>query len=146
MPTWEDDSLDYGYIVYRLPEGAWWHIHFARSGMEYDCELLLRNTPILAQVQCFAPGAIAVSEQFILTLDGEGVKLPDEALLLDFGWGMKPDDPKLQSDARAFEQNVMPLLHDSKNFQKAVWEIVDRQQHLRMVAAHKLRRGQLGVV
>ncbi len=135
---WDYDKLDYGYVLHRLPDGAWWHLHFARSGLEYDCQLLRGATLVLAAVQCFAAGVLAVSEQFVLTLDGEGVELPDEALLLDFDWGCKPDDSKLQADARAFQQNVMPLLHDSRDFQKAVWEIVDRQQHLRMVASDKL--------
>lgn len=138
MLTWDDDSLDCGYIAHRLPDGAWWHIHFACSGLDYYCELLRRRTLILAAVQCFAPGVVAVSDRFILTLDGEGVNLPDESLLLDFRWGREPNDLKLQSEARAFQQEVMPLLHESRNFQKAVWEIVHRQQHLRMVAPDKL--------
>jgi hypothetical protein len=135
MATWDDDSLDYGYMVHRLPDGGWWHLHFARSGLEYHCELLERNTTILASIQCFALGAIAKSEQFILTLDGEGVELPDQVLQLDFDWGRSPEVAK---SGRAFQHKVMPLLHDSRNFQRAVWEIVDFRQHLRMVASAKI--------
>ena len=91
----------------------------------------------MACVQRFAAGAVARSPKFILTLDGEGVEFPDEVLLLDFDWGRTPNKAKMQAEALDFQQVVMPLLHSNRDFQTAVWEIVQNQQHLRMVARAK---------
>jgi hypothetical protein len=30
-PVWDEDALEYGYVVDRPPDGSWWHLHLARS-------------------------------------------------------------------------------------------------------------------
>jgi hypothetical protein len=137
--TWDDDSLEYGYIVTRPPDGGWWHLHFGRAAVAYDCELLGRQTDVLAVVQHFAAGAAARSPQYVLTLDGEGVERSMSDLKLDFRWDRDADDDQLAGDARHFQREVMPLVHDSPAMQHAVAEIVHRDRHLRLVAAGKLR-------
>lgn len=138
IERWDEDALDYGYVLRSLPEGGWWHVLFARSGLEYRCELLGHSTRILAAIQRFARGASSASETFVLTLDGEGISEPDDVLRLDFDWGKKPADVRLQAEARSFQTLVMPLLHDSESFQRAAWEIVDYHQHRQMVDPAKL--------
>jgi hypothetical protein len=108
--------------------------------MDYHCELLGRRTSILARIQRFARGAVADSPRFILTLDGEGVELPDEELRLDFTWGERAGEPDFLDEARHFQQEVMPLLHKDPEFQQAAAEVVHRQRYLRVAAAGKLRR------
>lgn len=71
--TWDDDTLEYGYVLDRF-EGGWWHLHFGRSVRSYHCALLGTRTSVVACVQQFARGAVATSPQFLLTLDGEGVE------------------------------------------------------------------------
>ena len=129
------NSLEYGYVLTRLPDGSWWHLHVGRSGCHYHCELLGRNTNILACLQRFAAGGLAESPPFLLTLDGEGVELSDLAVGLDFQW-----PGCLEADAAHFQQEVLPLLHRSVAFQRAAAEVVARQQHLGMVAPGKLIR------
>lgn len=136
--TWDEDTLEYGYVLDRIAGGGWWHLHFGRSGWSYRCELLGRGTDILACIQKFAASAVAESTRFLLTLDGEGVELPEGADGLDFRWGDRPADPELASVARHFQQEVMPLLYGSAAFQRAAAEVVARRRYLRVVAAGKL--------
>lgn len=124
---WGDDPLEYGYVLARPTEGGWWHLHFARGGASYPCRLLGRPTDILACVQRFAAGAVATSPRFVLTLDGEGVELPDAAPL-DFSWAGGPA-------AADFQRAVVPVLNDSSAFQLAASEVVLSQRHLRVVAS-----------
>jgi hypothetical protein len=124
---WGDDPLEYGYVLDRLPEGGWWHLHFARSGVSYPCRLLGRPSDILACVQRFAAGAVATSPRFVLTLDGDGVELPDAAPL-DFAWAAG-------AAGADFQRAIVPLLHASTAFQAAAAEVVRYQRHLRVVAS-----------
>src|SRR5580704_9952937 len=78
--TWDEDPLEYGYILDRLFGGGWWHLHFGRAGWLYQCNLLGRRTDVLACLQRFAAGAVAVPPRFVLTLDGEGVELSEAEL------------------------------------------------------------------
>ena len=94
IERWDEDALEHGYVLRRLPEGGWWHLHFARSGLEYHCELLRSCTRMLAAIQRHAHGEHLPSQFFVLTLDGEGVSEPDEVLRMDFDWGLKPADPR----------------------------------------------------
>jgi DNA-directed RNA polymerase alpha subunit len=45
---WDEDSLVYGYVLDRTPEGDWWHLHFARSEGSYHCALLGSLVPGIA--------------------------------------------------------------------------------------------------
>jgi hypothetical protein len=81
--NWDREALDYGYVVFRPPTGGWWHMHFGRAAVAYDCDLLGRCTNIFARVQHFDTGAVAQSPAYTLTLDGEGVEM---RLWLDCGW------------------------------------------------------------
>jgi hypothetical protein len=134
--TWDEVTLKYGYVLHRIAGGGWWHLHFGRSSWSYHCDLLGHRTDILACVQRFAPGGLAESSRFRLTLDGEGVELPEAGL--DFQWGDCPRDPEQTAVARHFQREVMPRLYDSPAFQRAVAEIVTRQRHLRLVASGKV--------
>jgi hypothetical protein len=142
--TWDEDTLEYGYVLDRPAGGVWWHLHFGRSAWSYHCDLLSRRTEMLACVQRFAARAIAASPWFLLTLDGEGVELPETDAGLDFQWGDRPADPDLAAEALHFQREVMPLLNDSPAFQRAVAEVVARQRHLRLVASGKLNRAEPG--
>lgn len=135
--VWNEDALDYGYVLDRFPEGSWWHMHFGRSQWVYRCELLDREIDILACVQRFDVGAVAQSPRFLLTLDGEGVELPAGAGV-DYRWGQHDEGAKLADDARHFQREVMPLLHDSPEFQRAVAAVISGQWHWRVVAVGKL--------
>ena len=115
--SWDDDSLEYGYVVTRLADGSWWHLHFGRGGASYACELLGRPTDILACLQWFAAWAVAKSGQSLLTLDGERVESAADGPVLDFRW---PDD----LEATHFQRAVMPLLDNSEAFESAVREVV----------------------
>lgn len=137
--TWDDDSLEYGYVVTRPPDGGWWHLHFGRAAVAYDCELLGRRSEVFAVVQHFGAGAVARSPQYVLTLDGEGVDRPARDLGLDCRWGRDAGDAELADDARRFQREVMPLLYDSPAMQGALAEIVNRGRHLRWVAPGRLR-------
>src|SRR5437764_1237749 len=53
---WDQDFLVYGYVLSQVAGGGWWHLHFGRSGWDYNCELLGCRTDILACVQRFAAG------------------------------------------------------------------------------------------
>ena len=121
--SWDDDSLEYGYLVARMGEGGWWHMHFGRCEASYDCELLGRPTNILACLRWFAAWAVPKSEQFLLTLDGERVESAADGPALDFRW---PDD----LEAAHFQQEVMPLLYVSEAFQSAASEVVRCQKPL----------------
>ncbi|HEX5271814.1 MAG TPA: hypothetical protein VFW33_15055 [Gemmataceae bacterium] len=130
--------MDYGYVLDRLPEGGWWHMHFGRSRWVYRCELLDRETDMLACVRRFGVGAVAQSPRFLLTLDGEGVELPADGAGVDYRWGQHGERAKLADDAGYFQREVMPLLHDSPEFQRAVAAVVSGQRHWRVVAVGKL--------
>lgn len=138
--TWDEDSLEYGYVLVRLADGGWWHLHFGRSDWKYHCGLLGRCTRVLACVQRFAAGAVARSPQFLLTLDGEGVDLSAADAGLDFDWGDQSADPESLAEALHFQRGVMPLLYDSPAFQRAAAEVVSHLRHLRVVAPDTLRR------
>ena len=137
--SWDEDTLEYGYVLDRPADGGWWHLHFGRSGWSYHCDLLGRRTGILACVQRFAAGAAALSPRFLLTLDGEGVDLSGADARLDCGWGQRPSDAELAAAARHFQREVLPLLYDSPAFQRATAEVVARGRHLRVVASGKLK-------
>ena len=138
--TWDDDTLEYGYVLARPPEGGWWHLHFGRCAVCYPCELLGRPTDILACLQWFAAWAVTKSPQFLLTLDGEGVNLPAAVPPPDFAWGRGADP----SEAAHFQRSVMPLLYDSPVFQSAAAEVVRSQRHLRVVTSGWLAEAEPG--
>ena len=142
--TWDEDTLEYGYVLDRIAGGGWWHLHFARSNGFYHCDLFGRACNVLACVQRFAAGAVAESPRFLLTLDGEGVELPDLEARLDFAWGDRPADPERAIVAQRFQREVMPLLHASPAFQRAVAEVVMHGRHLRAVAPGKLELAEPG--
>jgi hypothetical protein len=142
--VWDEDTLEYGYVLDRIAGGGWWHLHFGRSGWSYHCDLLGRRTKILASVERFAAGAVAESPRFLLTLDGEGVGLTEAEAGLDFRWGDRPADPLVAAEALHFQREIMPLLYDSPAFQRAAAEVVARQRHLRVVASGKLGRAEPG--
>jgi hypothetical protein len=125
--TWTDDPLEFGYVLARLPDGGWWHLHFARGGASYPCQLLGRTTNVLGCLQRFAAGAVATSRRFTLTLDGEGVVLLDDAPL-DFTWADIPASV-------AFQQSVVPELYANLAFQEAASEVIRHERHLRVVVA-----------
>lgn len=129
---WDQDVLEYGYVLHRTSEGGWWHGHFGRSAISYRCELLGRQTSVVLLLQHFGPGGAALSRQFLLTLDGEGLDLPVEDLRLDFRWGNDPQDTKLTAEAKHFQQEVMPLLHGNSQFQHSIAEVVHRQRYTRV--------------
>jgi hypothetical protein len=139
MMTWDEDALEYGYVVERPPAGGWWHLHFGRAAAEYECALLGRATNILGCVQLFSRGAVRQSAQYLLTLDGEGIEHPAGDLRLDYSWGRDANDAELSAEARHFQHEVMPLLYESEAMQRAVAEIVHRRQHLRLIAPGRLR-------
>ncbi|MEX2214549.1 MAG: hypothetical protein WD768_10500 [Phycisphaeraceae bacterium] len=131
--------MDYGYVVARSPDDGWWHMHFGRGTVEYDCEMLGRCTNIFAVVQHLERGGVAKSPQYILTLDGEGVDRPVSDLALDFLWSGIAGVPGFADEAIRFQQEVIPLLHSSEPMQLAVATIVQSDRHLRLVAPNKLR-------
>ena len=135
--AWDDDHLKYGYVITRLPEGDWWHMHFGRAALRYQCELLGRETDVFASIHRFARGCIARSPQFVLTLDGEGVDLPISELSLDCHWD---SDEEVSADAKHFQASIMPLVYDSPAMQGAVAELVRAGRYVRRVAPGKLVR------
>ena len=137
--TWDSNSLDYGYVVERLPDGEWWHMHFGRAAVEYDCELLGRRSNVFAQVQHFRAGVVAKSPLYLLTLDGEGIDCPTSELGLDFRWSGIVGAPDLAEEARRFQLEVMPLLRESEAMQRAVMTIIQSRRYLHLVALGKLR-------
>jgi hypothetical protein len=136
--NWDEDTLEYGYVLDRIAGGGWWHLHFGRSGWSYQCDLLGCRTDILACIQRFAAGAVAESPRYLLTLDGEGVELSEAEAGLDFRWGDCTADQGLVAAARHFQRQIMPLLYESPAFQRAVAEVVVCQRHLLVVASGKL--------
>jgi hypothetical protein len=140
--TWDENSLEYGYVLSRASEGGWWHLHFGRSSWVYHCELLARRTDVLVCVQRFSVGAMAQSPRFLLTLDGEGVELSAEEVEMDFRWGQRPEVADLVAEALHFQREIMPLLHDNSAFQQAAAEIVARQRYSRVAASGKLTRAE----
>lgn len=141
-PVWyeaeDQDSLEYGYV---LSEGGW-HIHFGKSDVEYQCELLNAQTNIFAGVQKFGVGGVLESRQFVLTLDGEGVEENmDLGLNCAWGshWGNRLADPNLQEAGRRFQQEVVPLLYESPPFQQALAEVIGSQRYLCLVPSNKLK-------
>jgi hypothetical protein len=132
-----EDALDYGYVVDRLPDHSWWHMHFGRSAWWYQCALLGRRTNVMASLQWFAPGVKKIGSPFILTLDGEGVGMNQTKLKLDFHWDM---DSQVRAEGIEFQQQVMPLLYDSPEFQKAVVRIIKQLKHLRRIEPGRLSR------
>jgi hypothetical protein len=119
--TPNDNPLNYGYILARLPSGDWWHLHFGRAAAPYDCLLLGRQTNIFACIQQFGPGVVARTPQFILTLDGSSVDRPVCELALNFDWD------QLSTDAAHFQESVMPLLYTSANMQRAIRNVIERR-------------------
>lgn len=126
--VWEVDELEYGYVLERSA-GLWWHLHFGPSPWTYYCELLRCRTDVLGCIQRFAAGGVARSSRYVLTLDGEGVEIPEAKL--DFRW-------RDRAVAIQFQREVMPLLHESSDFQFAAWEVVDSQRHRRLAPMEKL--------
>lgn len=134
--SWDDDALDYGYVVTRLPGGGWWHLHFGRADVEYDCQLLGRSTDVLALVQRFGTGCVRLSPRYLLTLDGEGV--PSE-IPLNTNWDQLGNGEQNAGDAAHFQTAIMPLLYDSGAMQQALASLVEHGQHHRLIANGKLR-------
>jgi hypothetical protein len=120
---WQEDELDYGYVVERLPDGGWWHMHIGHSAYEYDCELLGRKSTFVVQVQRFRRGAEFDSPAVLLNLDGEPIEQRYADLQLSFSW-VRTHDPDLIAEATYFQQEIMPLLYDSDAFQESVAKIV----------------------
>ena len=140
--SWDEDSLDYGYVLARPLDGGWWHLHFGRSDRTYQSGLLGRRTDILASVQRFSAGAMAQSVRFLLTLDGEGVEVSAEELVLDCRWDGHSEFAELTHQAQHLQQEIMPLLKNSPVFQMAAAEIVARQRYLQVIAPGRLRRAE----
>jgi hypothetical protein len=141
---WDEDALEFGYVLDRPSTGGWWHLHFGRADWVYHCKLLGRDIDILACIRRFGAGAVAQSASFLLTLDGEGVELSAEQTGLNFRWGEDSEGMELATEARSFQREVVPLLFDSSVFQQAAAEIVSAQRYLRVVEAGKLRRTESG--
>jgi hypothetical protein len=134
---WAEDHLRYGYVIARLPDREWWHMHLGRSEViEYDCALLGERTDVFAVVQRLAPGCVARSQQFVLTLDGEGVDRRIADLRVDFGWEV---DANATAAGRRFQAEVMPLLYDSAPMQTALAAVVQRGRYLQMREPNTLR-------
>jgi len=131
---WEENALEYGFIVTRLPSGAWWHMHFGRSTLNYPCELLGRKSNILLSIQLLSPGCVTISPRFLLTLDAQGVEISPTELRIDFHWGKDPVSHELRADAQHFQQEIMPLIYDSDPMQSAVRHIVEKQAYLHRYA------------
>ena len=138
MRTWDDDDLQYGYVLERLADGKWWHLHIGRMAIEYDCELLGRKTNLLFSIQLFSSGCVLQSSTFLLTLDGEGIERLPAGVDLGYYWGRDTQDEDLIAEAKHFQAEVMPLLHASEAMQHAVAEIIYRRRHLRLVTPDKL--------
>lgn len=126
---WDEHPLDYGYIVTRLPSGAWWHMHFGRSAVNYHCELLGRMSNVLAAIQLLQAGVTTVTPRFLLTLDAEGVELSPNELRMNYRWNLKSDCADMNAEALHFQQEIMPLIYDSETFQKTVRHIVEKQAY-----------------
>jgi hypothetical protein len=120
--TSNDDPLNYGYILTRLPNGDWWHLHFGRAAAPYDCLLLGRQTNIFACLQQFGPGAVARTPQVILTLDGLIVDRPVSEVALNFDWD------QASADAEHFQEFVMPLLYNCAHMQRALRDVIKRYE------------------
>jgi hypothetical protein len=115
--NWDEDPLEYGYVLDRTPDGGWWHLHFALGRVSYPCQLLGCVTNILACVQRFGAGATINSPQFVLTLDGQEVR-PANSAPLDFDWAKT-------AEAADFQRVIVPKLHQSRTFQDGLCMIVD---------------------
>lgn len=137
---WDEGPLQCGYVVDRLPRGEWWHLHFGRAAIAYRCELLNARTNVFACLQHFARGALVLLPQFVLTLDGEGVELPIAELGLNFRWGLSDENSGLPAEAARFQTEVVPRLHESQVFQRAIAEIVRHQRFARVIDRAKLMR------
>jgi len=128
---WDEHPLGYGYIVKRLPSGAWWHMHFGRSALSYHCELLGRASNILASIQLLQAGVTTVTPRFMLTLDAEGVELSPNELRMNYRWNLNSDSTDMNADTLHFQQEIMPLIYDSETFQHTVRHIVEKQAYIR---------------
>src|SRR5579864_7331055 len=104
------DSLSYGVIVTRQEDGDWWHGHFVRSDLEYDCKLLGRRTNLLFVMAKFGRGASFKSSDFYLTLDGEGVSSELLPIRVNGDWGQPADDRALMRQALQIQESIVPQL------------------------------------
>jgi len=107
---------EYGDVLDRCPNGCWWHLHFGRLSWSYECALLGRNTNVVAGIQKFAAGGVAQSPLFLLDLEGKNLELKDGEKV-EWSWM----DVEL---ATHFQQEIMPLLHDSRSFQQALARVI----------------------
>ena len=136
---WSADALDYGYVLWRLESGEWWHCHIGRSGLEYECELLGRRTNLLVQVVKYAAGCNPRSGHFVLTLDGEGI---EDATRIDFRWTKgsytNPHiEPGWATEAEHIQEFVIPLLLDGPEFGWVLWYIINHQQYPKIAERSK---------
>jgi len=135
---WDDDALEYGYVLRQTSDGHWWHGHFGRAAFEYRSKLLGRWTNVFLSMSHFAPWAIRKAGPFYLTLDGMGVEGVD--LAIDHHWGLDPADEELQAEARHLQQEVIPLAFGSPRFRRAILEVMNHRRYLRQASARSLRR------
>ena len=121
---WNEDALEYGYVVTKLPTGEWWHMHFGRIATEYTCELLGIRTNVVTVIRAFAAGGVARSPQFVITLDGEILDEPIADLNINFDWGGKDSNEKLRAHAKLLQTNVVPLLYENSHYHEVVSNII----------------------
>jgi hypothetical protein len=132
---WDEDELDYGYLLERCIDGSSWYLHFGRArGIAYYCKLLRRETNIFASVSK-VDQRLRSPLIFCLTLDGESVS---EDLGLDCRWGKDDDASSLAIEARHFQRTVMPLLFESSAFQSAVSDLVFHQRRASEISSGRL--------
>jgi len=130
---WNEDALDYGYVVYRPAAGGWWHLHIGRAAWSYDCRLLGRRTNLFVRLQYLGVGANPLSPAFTLTLDGEGL---ETSLWLNCTWSEKADE------ARQFQEEIMPLLYESDAMQNAMASVIHKGRHLCLIGSEWLKRDE----
>ena len=131
-------ELNYGLVLTRLPHHEWWHGHFGRSSLCYDCEILGRATTILFVVQKFGRGGTLESKRFYLTLDGEGIADSTD-VQITFDWGERSGTIQEKAAAMRIRQTVVPLLQDYRQFQKAVWFVVDHLDYETVADLEKMQ-------
>jgi hypothetical protein len=120
----QQDSLTSGVVVERFDDGDWWHGHIIRCDLEYHSALLGRPINLLFLMVKYGCGATRKSADFYLTLDAEGVA--EELLPIRFtgDWGKWDDETELKMEALQIQNNPLPRLRESNQFQVAMATIV----------------------
>lgn len=139
MTSEYEDELRYGLVLTRLPDGEWWLGHLVRSDLLYDCKLLGRRTTMLFLMQRFAPGVVARSQAFFLTLDAEGVEDP-ESVRHTADWGESAGTGDDKARALAIRRSILPVVLDQPEFRRAAWFVVDHAEHETIADAARMSR------